>query len=214
VVLTFDDQHISVYENALPLMQEYGFRGTSFVNSANLGSQNLMTWDHVRQMELDFNWETGGHTLHHEQLNQLSLEEAKASILNDKLSLLNNGLQPESFALPRGQCPSQLYSFLMDLYPNIRGSSDFAMFKPLNRKALGYLAFQTGWNAEVVKHRIIRGIASGESLIIIGFHRFDAEDEGYTDSCTSEVFRDILEFLKHNQLEVLPLKEAVKAVLH
>jgi peptidoglycan/xylan/chitin deacetylase (PgdA/CDA1 family) len=192
-------------------MQEFGFQGTNFVNSEAMGQTALMDWVHLREMELLYGWETGGHTLYHEQLNQLSLEEAKANILQDYQNLRAQGLSPKSFALPRGQCPSQVYPFILDLYQNIRGSSDFAMYAPIDRKALGYLAFQTGWSAEPVKNRILRGIAMNEAIIIIGFHRFDAEAEGYQDSCSSDVFRQILAFLQKQELRVMTLHDAVEA---
>jgi peptidoglycan/xylan/chitin deacetylase (PgdA/CDA1 family) len=209
VVLTFDDQHYSVYDKAFPIMQEFGFRGTNFVNSAAMGQSGLMDWQHLQEMELVHGWETGGHTLYHEQLNQLDLEEARANIHHDFQNIVQNGLDPVSFALPRGQCPSQVYPIILDLYSNIRGSSDFSMYPPINRKALGYLSFQSSWSAEPVINRILRGIANNEALIIIGFHRFDAESLGYEDSCSSEVFRTILSFLQQKQLQVMPLKEAV-----
>lgn len=192
-------------------MQEFGYRGTNFVNSAAMGQTGLMSWEHLQEMELDHGWETGGHTLYHEQLNQLTLEGAEANILQDFQNLQAHGLSPKSFALPRGQCPAQVYPIILRQYSNIRGSSDFAMYSPINRKALGYLAFQSGWNALPVKNRILRGIAMNEAIIIIGFHRFDSEAEGYQDSCSSDVFREILSFLRDHDLRVLTLKEAVRA---
>ncbi|MCK9556865.1 MAG: polysaccharide deacetylase family protein [Candidatus Cloacimonadaceae bacterium] len=213
VVLTFDDQHLSVYEKAFPLMREFGYRGTNFVNSASIGNQGLMNWEQIREMELDHHWETGGHTLHHEQLNQLDLDEAEQNLNQDYQNLRLHGLRPRSFALPRGQCPEQVYPIILDLYQNIRGSSDFAMHSPIDRKALGYLAFQSGWTEEPVKHRILRGIMNNESIIIIGFHRFDADTNDYQDSCSSPVFRNILSFLQAQNLKVLPLHEAVEATL-
>ncbi len=191
-------------------MQEYGYRGTNFVNTAALGKPRLFTREALIQMTLEHGWEAGGHTLNHENLNQLSYSEAVRVIAEDYQNLMDMGLSPRSFALPKGQCPQNLYPYLLSLYDNIRCSSDFAMHAPLNRQALGYLAFQTGWGAEVVIQRILRGIAAREKLIIIGFHRFEAVDEGYTDSCEAEVFREILGFVKSQGLRVLPLCEAVQ----
>lgn len=209
IVFTFDDQHASVYDVAFPIMQEFGYRGTHFVNTAALGQPRLFSAENLQEMCLEHGWEAGGHTLNHEDLNQLSHSEAIRVISEDHQNLVDMGLNPRSFALPKGQCPKNLYPFLCNLYDNIRGSSDFAMHAPLNRKALGYLPFQTGWSAQQIKQRILRGIAARERLIIIGFHRFDATDEGYTDSCEGEVFRAILSFVSEMELKVLPLCEAV-----
>lgn len=211
VVFTFDDEHISIYESAFPIMREFDYRGTNFVNTnaLNLDLPHLMNWAKISELELEYGWETGGHTLNHEALNQLDMEVAIANITQDKQNMYDHGLDPRSFALPRGQCPSQLYPMLTQLYPNIRGSSDFAMHHPLNRKSLGYLAYQSGWPAEIVKRRILRGISNQEALIIIGFHHFDSGDEQYADNCSSPTFREILQFTYDLELEVLPLAEAV-----
>lgn len=83
------------------------------------------------------------------------------------------------------------------------------MHAPLNRHALGYLAFQTGWSAEQAKARIIRGVMDGEALIIIGFHRFDTDSPTDPDICTSAAFEELLKFVKDQGLRVLPLKEAL-----
>lgn len=209
IVFTFDDQHQSVYDVAFPIMQQFGYRGTNFVNTNKLGSTAQFGWDQLNEMDQMHGWETGGHTLNHEALNQLDYDEAIRVIQEDYDNLLVHGLNPRSFALPKGQCPAQIYPFLQSLYPNIRGSSDFAMHAPLDRQALGYLAFQTGWDANVVKQRIVRGMANNERLIIIGFHRFNATAQGYEDSCDSDVFREILQFVHDKDLPVLPLAEAV-----
>lgn len=192
-------------------MCEFGWRGTNFVNTNALTLEypHLMNWTQITELELEYGWETGGHTLNHEALIDLDLDVAIANIRQDKQNLADHGLNPRSFALPRGQCPIQLYAMLTELYQNIRGSSDFAMHHPLNRKALGYLAYQGGWSSEIIKRRIQRGIANQEALIVIGFHRFDSESEGYADSCPSPIFREILQYTQGLGLQVLPLAEAV-----
>lgn len=212
IVFTFDDQHISIYDKAFPIMQEFGFPGTNFVNSGRIGNPQLMSWDQVIELDLSYGWETGGHTIHHSSLTTQSQEEAEYAIEADFTALKRRGLSVKSFALPSGQCPLQYYPIITNLYQNIRGSFDFSMYNPINRYSLGYLTFQSSWNASQIKDRIVRGIALNESLIIIGFHKFDVADMGYQDSCTSESFREILQFVADNNLEVKTLHNAVESL--
>jgi len=190
------------------MMQEYGFRGTNFVNSNSVGNPALLSWEELREMELDYAWETGAHTLNHEDLTQISPMEAMQNISQDRLRLIDEGLSPRSFALPKGQAPAQIYQFLGDLFSNIRSSSDFAMYHPVNRHSLGYLPVQSGWSADIIKSRILRGLANRETLIIIGFHRFDADENVFSDSCSSDTFREILDFADQLNLQIIPLAEA------
>lgn len=208
-MLTFDDQHHSIYDKAFPLMKKYGFRGTLFVNSGRFGWQDLMSVQEICILGLEEGWEIGGHSLYHENLSNISEDEAIHSVTQDYNNLKSLGLNPVSFALPKGQCPLFLYPYLNSLYKYIRNSFDYSMHHPINTQNLGYLPFQTGWTASEIKARIYRGIASNEALIIIGFHRFDADTSIFTDNCSSEEFRNTLRFLKDNKFRVLPLKEAL-----
>jgi len=74
---------------------------------------------------------------------------------------------------------------------------------------LGYLAFQSSWTADIYKERIRRGIANGEDLIILGFHAIEEPDNIYGTNCPVSEFEEILNFINHLGLEVLPLSEAV-----
>ncbi len=190
------------------MMQEYGFRGTNFVNTARLGQPWAMSWEQIKELELEHGWETGSHTLNHENLTTLEPVVAEANIRQDRQNLLDHGLCPRSFALPKGMAPSWIYPLLIDLFENIRGSSDFAMHSPINRASLGYLPHQSKWSTDPIKSRILRGIANREDLIIIGFHRFDADEDIFVDSCSSATFREILDFVESLNLEVIPLAEA------
>jgi len=209
IVLTFDDQHESIYQIALPLMQEYGFPGTNFVNSGALGSPGLLSWNQLIEMQTLYHWETGGHSLRHEDLPNLSFTEAEYAIREDFNLLTQHNLNPKSFALPRGDCPLELYPILSELYHNLRGSSDFVMYKPINRMALGYLSVQGEWTAQPVIDRINRGLSQEESLIIIGFHRFTEADFAFDYTCTRAVFKDILEFIASSKLSVMTLNQAI-----
>lgn len=52
VILTFDDGYADNYENAFPVLQEFGFVGTFFILSGptDRGEPNYMTWDMLREM--------------------------------------------------------------------------------------------------------------------------------------------------------------------
>ena len=48
VVLTFDDGYADTYSIVYPLMKEYGFAATVFINPGDVGTR--LTWDQVREM--------------------------------------------------------------------------------------------------------------------------------------------------------------------
>lgn len=210
ICFTFDDGDESIFQTALPIMNQYGYRATCFVNSNTLGLNGKLSTANVIEMHNNWAWEIGGHTLNHEDLPDLSFQAAEVAIGEDYHNLANLGLHPNSFALPRGACPAEFYPIITSYYQNIRGSSDFSMFTPLNRLGLGYLPYQGAWSAAVVQARINRGIAAGECLIVIGFHRLGHTDELDNSYCSADTFRAILGYVQQLGLQVLPLAEAVE----
>ena len=49
VAITFDDAYESVWSTAAPLLEEYGYPYTIFVNTDAVGSNGYMTWDQLAQ---------------------------------------------------------------------------------------------------------------------------------------------------------------------
>lgn len=209
ICFAFDDQHHNVYELALPVMRQYGYRGTCFVNSGLLGADGLLSRNQLDELHHTWHWEVGGHSLQHENLDELNYAQAETAIVQDWQNLVAWGYAPRAFALPRGICPVEYHQLITSCYQYIRGSQDLAMHVPLNTQELGYFAFQSGWTAETVKNRIRRGIADHESLILIGFHRIEDPSSNYNANCPLEVFTQITEYVYSLGLEVLPFSEAI-----
>jgi len=212
ICFTFDDQHKSVWEYAAPVMRAHGFVATNFVNTGRMLHPHLMNWQQVETLEKVDGWETGGHTLYHQDLPELGYTEAEHVILADYDSLRAHGLNPRSFALPGGDCPREYYPIIQSRYRNIRGSSDFAMHIPLSRLSLGYLPYQSGWTADNVIKRIQQGIANGEDLIIIGFHRIETVTGGYYDNCPLEELTRIMDWVQDKRLPVMTVSQAVDSL--
>lgn len=111
--ITFDDGFLSVYRNAMPILDELGFSATNFFVSSRMGLDNA--WDNARAqrdriMTFDDmrNWaahghEVGGHTLDHLHLNNISTAEAERQIVENKQKLEEElGETLTSFAYPYG----------------------------------------------------------------------------------------------------------------
>jgi peptidoglycan/xylan/chitin deacetylase (PgdA/CDA1 family) len=209
ICITFDDADASIYENAFPILNEFGYAATNFVPSSWLGQVNKLSWEQVEEMEFEYGWETGGHTLNHEDLGLLSYEQADATIRLDQMNLLNHGLAAESFALPGGHCPDVYFPIIQNYYQNIRISQDLPLYQPIDRFALGYCPFESSFNGQDIIDRIVRGIANHEALIIIGFHSIGTVSDGFPTNCTPNEFRSILTWIHEHNMPVKTLDKAV-----
>ncbi|MCB5229145.1 MAG: polysaccharide deacetylase family protein [Candidatus Cloacimonetes bacterium] len=211
ICITFDDAHYSVFQNALLILQRYGIRATSFVNSGLVGTGYAMDWNQIVSLEKDYYWETGAHGLSHANLAELDMEEARHQIVEDKRQLEARGLTPRCFALPYGVCPSEYYPIIAQHYRYIRGSHDITMQAPVDGKHLGYFSFQDGWTAQEVKARILRGLANQEALIIIGFHSV-GDDISYYGNCPPSELEALCGWLQSANLPTMTLSEAMSAL--
>ena len=208
IVITFDDQHSSIYDIALPIMDDFGFRATNAINTGLIGAPSRLNWEQVEKLEFERGWETAGHSLTHANLPDCTDEEVLFEIEQDWLNLRNRGLSHETFVLPRGHATQRDYEIIRRFYNNIRNSRDIRMFYPLDRNNIGYFPYINSYSFEDVIARITEGVLGRENLIIIGFHRFN--DPSHSHNCSEEDFREILRFIANQNLPVITIKEAAE----
>lgn len=101
VVLTFDDGYADTYTIAYPVLKEYGFAGTVFVNPEDVGTR--LTWQQLREMN-DNGFVVASHGYVHKRMNEMSEPEQlnniveAQKILKDKL-----GIDNKWFCYPYGR---------------------------------------------------------------------------------------------------------------
>ncbi len=65
VVITFDDGHMSVYENAFPIMESFGFPGVFYIVANRINnSPDFVNIEQIKTM-IDAGWEIGSHGYTH-----------------------------------------------------------------------------------------------------------------------------------------------------
>jgi hypothetical protein len=60
-------------------MQEFGYAGTNYVPTGALGASEHLTLEELHILEDEGGWETGGHTINHANLTQISLDDVIAA---------------------------------------------------------------------------------------------------------------------------------------
>lgn len=114
VFLTFDDGFRDVFEHALPILREHGFRAMLFLVADLIGKTNewqqragdvvepLMDEGQIREW-LAAGHEIGSHTRTHPHLTRLPPEEAREEIVASKKKLEDRfGVAVEHFCYPYG----------------------------------------------------------------------------------------------------------------
>jgi peptidoglycan/xylan/chitin deacetylase (PgdA/CDA1 family) len=112
VSLNFDDG-LASQPPAAAMLEARGMRGTFFINSGRLGLSGYLSLAQVRALR-DAGHEIGGHTLTHPRLTQLTADEQRRQICNDRVALLNEGFRVTSFAYPFGDKDSTTRQIVID----------------------------------------------------------------------------------------------------
>jgi peptidoglycan/xylan/chitin deacetylase (PgdA/CDA1 family) len=111
VVLTVDDAYTTFKSGALPILRQYGFPVTLFVNTDSVGSKDYLDWNELRQLAKE-GVEIGNHTATHRSLTDQFPKESTASYqerlhadLDRAQQLLIRELDspPQLFAYPYGE---------------------------------------------------------------------------------------------------------------
>ncbi len=123
VSLTFDDGNASQLA-AQAALKKYGMNGTFYAISGYVGGTNYLTLDQLKSIKADGN-EIAGHTVSHFDLVQLSANEAKRQVCNDRVNWASWGVPVSDFAYPFASSTPAVEQIAADCgYNTARGLGD------------------------------------------------------------------------------------------
>ena len=116
VLLTIDDGFSSFYENAWPILKKKQIPFILFVSTREVGSNNYMTWDQIRELKKEDFVEIGNHSHTHEYLADESYEIIKNDI-EKSISIFKNklGINSKFFSYPFGEYSLQFKNIIQSL---------------------------------------------------------------------------------------------------
>lgn len=123
VAITVDDAFRSFLRGAMPLLREYGYPATLFVNTGEMDGPDYMTWEELRQVARE-NVEIGSHSATHGYLLDRKPGETgtawrrrvKAEIRRSQEELTSRlGRAPRLFAYPYGEFSGELIEVVREL---------------------------------------------------------------------------------------------------
>jgi len=115
LVITFDDGYQSVYEEALPVLEQYGMCATVFLTVGDGGKtgsasrlpslhgRSMLSWREIAELR-SAGFSFGAHTLTHVDLTQAPLDQVESEIRQSKRIIEDTlGIPVVSFAYPYGR---------------------------------------------------------------------------------------------------------------
>lgn len=117
VALTFDDCFVYFYNNAFPLLKKYNVKATVNLIFNYMNGENYLTDAQVKEMIESGLVSVESHTLSHQKLTSLSLEEERKEILESKKNFEERfGIKLSTICYPIGDYNSQTIEIAKEEY--------------------------------------------------------------------------------------------------
>lgn len=103
IAITFDDGYENNYENAYPVLKEFGIPATIFIAPALIGKDDFLTWDQVIEMSESGVISIGSHSMTHAYLPDIPEQRLDIEIFDSKRAIESH-LRKDifSFSYPLG----------------------------------------------------------------------------------------------------------------
>jgi peptidoglycan/xylan/chitin deacetylase (PgdA/CDA1 family) len=215
VTLTFDNGWLSQYQNAVPKMNQYGFKGTFYIITHEIADNGFPGFMSKTQIKDIFNMgmEIGSHTQTHPYLTQLPPEQQVQEINGSRQDLLTLNVGPiNSFAYPYGDYDAAVLQEVKDAgYTNARTtitgyttpSSDHYQLPRQVVLNTTSVAQMESWVNEAAADRV---------WLIIEFHQVD--ESGNTYAITPANFNQFIDFLAQKGVPVITMEQGVANLNH
>lgn len=115
IIITFDDGYANNYTTAMPIMEQYGMKGTVFMVVNDIGKdETYFTLEQLKDWQAH-HMEIGSHTANHVPLATLTSEQKKEEIFASKILMEWKGLNTVFFlAYPFGSFDAESEALLKE----------------------------------------------------------------------------------------------------
>lgn len=208
VTLTLDDGAKSQYQNAWPIMQKYGFRGTFYITTGNLDGYWYMTPTMVQNLYKAGN-HIGAHTIDHKDLVTLSNEEVERELREPQEYLEKLlGTSIKDFATPYGSFNDSVMTHIKQYYRSHRGVNEGLNSKqPSNVYNLLVRNIYNTTSADQVKSWVTEAKNKNVWVILLYHEVTDNPDQWST---TPEMFDTHLQAIKDSGIPVVTIDQVLQ----
>lgn len=203
VSFTYDDYCQSVWTNAKPIFDIYGFKPTLYLITNAISdvhpnpNPNYMSVTDILAAQAD-GWEIGSHGVQHLYLDSLNEAEIRTEFGNSAEFLRSRGVNVKGMATPFGAHPGKANEHILDdYYSYVRGGGGYNTVGNANSSYLNYGPFNILWRyAQSLSDyanatSAIDNAATNKQWVIFVDHNVDADDALLTPLAAYVASKDV-----------------------
>lgn len=234
VSITFDDSWHSVHDYARPIMDSYGYRGTTYTIADYIGTSQRLSLAELRSVQDLSGWEVAGHAYtnaaHAARYPTMTAQQVDDELRNLKAWLVSNEFASDAFAYPGGQFGKttdgvgvdQLVGRYFSTGRSINYLNTTEMFPaamPRRMRSISGIssAATAGDAANVTKLTSAGGMldrcALNGSWLILTFHQIVTGSVTDTSQISQTDFASIMSAINSRGITVLPVGDVIRNYL-
>lgn len=208
ISFVFDDGWDSGYQNAAPLLDKNGFKGTFYIVTETYKEEfdAFMTGNQILNLQ-SRKHEVGAHTRTHADLTLMSAAEARDEISGSRQDLLTLGIRNvRSFAYPYGSYNDSVKTLVRDAgFDNARSIIEGLNFmEGLDPLLLKWRGPQRTTSVAQIKMWVDEAIETG-GWLILSFHEINNSGNQY--STLPGDFKQIVEYVNSKDIQVVTVSQ-------
>lgn len=205
VMVHFDDGYRGVYENAFPLMEQYGYHGTVFMPTYLISHKAHMNLNQLQNLK-KADWEIGSHTRTHPDLRTLNKGEVVDEILGSRNDLEADKLltlETAYFCSPMTVWSSEIRQLVSTHYVAAR-AKELIIFDTQNQPHQHLRVILKDTKLKNIQHWVWEA-KSENALLILIFH--EIADGGNEYFFSPKKFDQTLKILKEANTKIVTIEE-------
>jgi peptidoglycan/xylan/chitin deacetylase (PgdA/CDA1 family) len=213
VCLVFDDGWLNQYTNALPVLDEYGFKATFNIITAYPNKvPEYMSWNQIQTL-YNQGHVIGSHTVDHSTLDTLDATSIEYQLSKSKRDLLEHGINTPLFVYPEGKGAddSNIENLVQQQYCIARSINHAPLDMSLSFNPYSLPAYSIEKSTTLDLFTLYVNQASGSTIVILYYHHVGA---GSADtSVTTEDFAAQMQYLHDNNFTIQTLNQLFTSVV-
>lgn len=223
VSLAFDDGILNQYQNAAPILQASGLKGTDFIVTGCVQStkkcaanpnDTYMTWAQITDLQNTYGWEIGAHSVTHPQLTTITAAKLKTEVEQSKAALVAHGFNPVSFATPEGDYNGNVLAAIARVFSIHRGfwDRDNLNIWPYQQYLITVKSVDSITTVDQVKAWIDTANTNHQWLVLVFHDIITGTTKNDDEQTTTAELQQIVDYLKSTGIKNVLIKDQFPAL--